>query len=119
MNEWATSADPKDVFLKYDLDGDYFLDFKEFSFLNIFENIKYGPLSKCKNCLTKIKSEIYEFFDYLDCDKDGFISSEDMNKAFENLKTDFKVLATMINDFTLKTMELKSATLDIKDFSFG
>lgn len=29
------------------------------------------------------------------------------------------MLSTMVNDFVLKTMELKTATLDAKDFSFG
>lgn len=42
-----------------------------------------------------------------------------MYKAFKNLKTEYKVVASMINDFVLKTMELSSATLDVKDYSFG
>ena len=63
--------------------------------------------------------ELQDFFDYLDCDKDGLISSEDIFRAFKNLKTDFPVKSSMINDFVLKTMDSKTASLDNRDFLYG
>lgn len=87
--------------------------------MNILENIKFGANTKSKNVLTSIKSEIYDFFEYMDCDKDGYITSENIFKSFKILKTEYPMLSTMVNDFVLKTMELKTATLDVKDFSFG
>lgn len=60
---------------KYDINGDYYLNFKEFAYLNILENIKYGASSGSKYDLNGIKTEVYDFFDYMDCDKDGFVSA--------------------------------------------
>lgn len=46
--------------------------------MNIFENIKSGPKSKCENCFKATKEIIGEFFKYTDCNKDGFISAENL-----------------------------------------
>ena len=35
------------------------------------------------------------------------------------MKTVFPVRTTMTNDFVIKTMEINTATLDIKDFTYG
>ena len=40
-------------------------------------------------------------------------------KKIKNLKTVFPVRTTMTNDFVIKTMEINTATLDIKDFTYG
>jgi hypothetical protein len=37
----------------------------------------------------------------------------------KNMKTDFPVTTTMVNDFVIKTMETNTASLDIKDFTYG
>jgi len=48
------------------------LNLMEFVYMNIRENAKSSPSeSSCTNCLEKTKKEIYGFFDYLDCNKDG------------------------------------------------
>ncbi len=35
------------------------------------------------------------------------------------MKTPFPVTTTMVNDFVIKTMEINTAQLDIKDFTYG
>jgi len=35
------------------------------------------------------------------------------------MKTVYPVRTTMTNDFVIKTMEINTATLDIKDFTYG
>lgn len=37
----------------------------------------------------------------------------------KNMKTAFPVTTTMVNDFVIKTMETNTASLDIKDFTYG
>ena len=36
-----------------------------------------------------------------------------------NIEIDSKVTTTMVNDFVCKSMEFKTAHLDIKDFTYG
>jgi len=67
----------------YDIDGEEFnddssIDFQECTYMNIFENIKSSPKSKCENCFKATKEIIGEFFKYSDCNKDGFISAENL-----------------------------------------
>lgn len=52
-------------------------------------DINKSPFAKCENCFKELKKELNEFFDYLDCNKDGQISAEDMYKAFKNMKLEF------------------------------
>jgi hypothetical protein len=66
-----------------------------------------------------VKKELRKFFDYLDCNKDHFVSSEDIYKGLLNMKTAHPITTTMTNDFVLKTMEIVTATLDDKDFIHG
>jgi Ca2+-binding EF-hand superfamily protein len=46
--------------------------------MNIFENAKVKSTNACTNCLEKTKVAIKEFFDYIDCNKDGNISAENI-----------------------------------------
>lgn len=39
--------------------------------------------------------------------------------GMKNMKTAFPVTTTMVNDFVIKTMETNTASLDIKDFTYG
>jgi hypothetical protein len=97
------------------MEDTYCMKFREFVYMNINENVKATGGSRCTNCLKASKIEIDDFFNYLDCDKDGYVTSENFFLGFKNLKTDFPVTATMFNAFILKNMEIKTATLDIKD----
>jgi hypothetical protein len=62
---------------------------------------------------------IIDFFNYLDCEQTGFISSTNIYEGLKNMKIPFKVRTTMTNDFVIKAMEINTAKLDIKDFTYG
>ncbi len=40
---WKGAHEAKEIITKYDLNGDYLINFKEFCYMNILENIKFGP----------------------------------------------------------------------------
>jgi len=110
----------------YDIDGEVLndksaLDVEEVTYMNIFENIKSGPKSKCENCFKTTKAVIEQFFKYLDCNKDGFVSAENIYNGMTNMKgLPYPTTTTsMVNDFVLNTMEHHSALLDIFDFNYG
>jgi Ca2+-binding EF-hand superfamily protein len=55
--------------------------------MNIRENIQSDmDASAATNALEKTKKEISTFFDYLDCNDDGFISAENMYMGMKNMK---------------------------------
>jgi len=100
----------------------FLLNFREFVFGNIetnIENVVTNTVSNCKNCFADVKKDIAEFFDYIDCDRSGSASAEELHKAFKNMKTDFPLDTTMINDFTMKADEPVTATLDKKSFVYA
>jgi len=122
----ASAIDPVNIIATYDIDGEELndksgLDLQEFTYFLIFENIKSGTKSKCTNCLEKTKEVINDFFKYLDCNKDGLLSAENIFNGMSNMKglPYPNTTTTMVNDFVLNTMEHKSASLDIFDFSYG
>jgi len=71
---------------KYDFNGDGRLSAREFLFYAIWEN--YRNYAQCqKFCFKKIIEEkIDPLFAYLDCDKDGYINSENIWEGFKYLK---------------------------------
>jgi len=126
-SKWDRAAviDAVKVLQQYDIDGQQIddrsgLDLEEFTYFLIFENIKSGTKSKCVNCLERTKVVIDQFFKYLDCNKDGFLSAENIYNGMTNMKgLPYTTTTTMVNDFVLNTMEHKTALLDIFDFSYG
>jgi len=90
--------------------------------MNIRENIASDPnVSPCKDCLQKVKKDIYGWFNYLDCDEDGLINAENIYYGMKNMKgfNHEKTTTTMVNSFVINTMEHSSAALDVIDFNFG
>lgn len=89
--------------------------------MNIFENIKTKPTFSCTNCFGDTKKVIKEFFDYLDCNKDGNVSGENLYNGMKNMKglPYPETTTTMVNEFMLNSMEHEAATLDLVDFNFG
>lgn len=89
--------------------------------MTIVENIKTKASFPCTNCFTDTKKVIKEFFDYLDCNKDGNISSENLYWGMSNMKglPYPETTTTMVNDFVLNTMDHESGALDMIDFNFG
>jgi len=59
-------------------DEDGALNLKEFVYFNIYENIKVSGENDCKHCFKETKGYIDDFFDYLDCNHDGFVSAENI-----------------------------------------
>jgi len=122
----ASAIIPEHLLEVYDLecevvDDKCALDLQEFVYMNIFENIKSGPKSKCENCFKKTKTVIEQFFQYLDCNKDGLVTAENMFNGMSNMKglPYPTTTTTMVNDFVLNTMEHKSAGLDVFDMYYG
>jgi len=88
--------------------------------MNIFENIAVSSENECKNCFRNTKIQIDAFFDYVDCNHDGFVSAENIWHGMNNLKNlPYKTTTTMINDFILHAMEYESAGIDRRDFTYG
>lgn len=88
--------------------------------MNIFENIAVSSENDCKHCFKTTKEQIDAFFDYCDCNGDGFVSAENMFHGMANLKDiPYKTTTTMINDFVLHAMEHTSAGMDRRDFTYG
>lgn len=125
--KWGVKKNPILIIREYDIEGEEYneehskIDMQEFTYMNIFENIKSKATHSCTNCLGATKKIIKEFFDYIDCNHDGNISAENLYWAMSNMK-DLpykKTTTTMTNDFFLNTMEHSAAALDEVDFMFG
>jgi hypothetical protein len=56
------NARPIDLFERYDVNGDYFLEFKELAYMAILENLKVGQNSQCTACLKDIRNELNNFY---------------------------------------------------------
>jgi hypothetical protein len=84
--KWGMKKKPEALFHEMDIKSANGLNLKEIIFSAIYINKQPGL--KCTNCFEKLKEEIDEFFDFIDCNKDGQISAEDIMKAFKNLKVD-------------------------------
>lgn len=98
------------------------INLQEFVYLNIRENIQSDmDASAATNAFEKTKKEISGFFDYLDCNEDGFISAENLYMGMKNMKKMQyeKTTTTMVNAFIINTMEHSSAGIDKIDMQFG
>jgi len=126
-SKWVTKSDAETIIKKYAIESEEygeettFLTFREFSYANIFENIKAKPTSPCTNCYGDTKKVIAEFFKYSDCNKDGMVTAENLYYGMTNMKDLAypKTTTTMVNDFILNTMEHESSAVDITDFTYG
>ena len=98
---------------------------REFLFFEIEFFSKRVLDQDCQNCLKDTRKKIKEFFDYADCSGKSLINSENLFKAviflkkIENLETTIPVTTSMVNDFFLKSMEINSATIDLKEFTYS
>jgi hypothetical protein len=83
---------------------------------------KYQSKKNCMNCLRETRISIDDFFQFLDCDKDGLVSAEDIHKHTRtvmesyNLKKAFETI--QVNDFILKSKEDPSfPEMNLVDFT--
>jgi Ca2+-binding EF-hand superfamily protein len=123
---------------KFDFDGDGRLNPSEFIILSIVNNISIFKTLQCKaNCYTDILNSIIDpLFAYLDCDQDGYVSSENMWIGLVNFKRkDPKLFSmytcqmptelnkgyrtTSCNDFILKNYKKADGFVDKDEFRAG
>lgn len=80
---------------------------------------KATVIFKCEHCLKKTREALDVLFNYLDCNQMGWIDANMIYGGLKNLDVKVKPSTTMTNDFVLKAMEFNTASLDIKDFTYG
>ncbi len=129
---------PKKLVDKFDFDGDGRLNPSEFILFAIWNNRKIFRLPECKQyCFEEIfKAKIDPLFAFLDCDQDGYISSENMWNTLSLLKRKDPTKYSMYNcvmpsvlnkgyrtiscnDFILKNYNKADGYLDINEFRAG
>ena len=135
---WTSSIQPfflKKLIDKFDFDGNGRLDSREFLFYAIWEN--YKTYYTCKNHCFKelIESTITPLFTFFDCDRDGYINSENLWEGLKYLKRTkpnysiykcevpnaynkfYRTHAT--NDFILKNYNIADGYLNNEEFRKG
>lgn len=104
-SKWVTKNSAEVLLRKFNIEEEEygeettFLTFREFTYANIFENIKAKATAPCTNCFGDTKKVITEFFKYSDCNKDGLVSSENLYYGMTNMKdlAYEKTTTTMVN----------------------
>lgn len=104
-SKWVTKESAEMILKKYAIESEEygedttFLTFREFTYANIFENIRAKATSACTECFGDTKKVITEFFKYSDCNKDGLVSSENLYYGMTNMKdlAYEKTTTTMVN----------------------
>jgi Ca2+-binding EF-hand superfamily protein len=120
---------------EYDSNGDHRLSTTEFVLAMILHNQKSLFESTCKNCLDVfLKDFLDPIFTFADCDKDGYVTTENLWKALKYLdrKTDegkynmYKCLingqplrTNSVNDFMLKCRGMKTGRVSRSEFVIG
>ncbi len=117
---WDMSDDPlstaKLVLKQHDVNENGSLNFKEFSWYAIKETSPYNKDFKCQSCLENIRKELHEFFDFIDCNSNGSISSEELYRALNKLEAKKAADSRETNDFVLKADPRKKGFLKRVDF---
>jgi Ca2+-binding EF-hand superfamily protein len=129
---------PKKLVDRYDFDGDGRLNPTEFILLAINNNREIFRLPECKQyCFEELfKAKIDPIFRFMDCDQDGYISSENMWNVLSLLKRPNVAQYNMYNcimpsvlnkgyrtisdnDFILKNSRKFDGFVDITEFRAG
>jgi Ca2+-binding EF-hand superfamily protein len=129
---------PKKLVDRYDFDGDGRLNPTEFILLAINNNKEIFRLPECKQyCFEELfKAKIDPIFRFMDCDQDGYISSENMWNVLSLLKRPNVAQYNMYNcimpsvlnkgyrtisdnDFILKNSRKFDGFVDITEFRAG
>jgi len=142
ISTWGWSKPSDENFAKrlldrFDFDGDGRLNPSEFILLSIINNAKILGEIECKtHCYNKIISDLIDpIFTYLDCNKDNFVSSENLWVGMQSLRrptwaysmylcrmptvlnNNFRT--TSCNDFILKNFKEKDGFLNKQEFRIG
>jgi len=109
----------KEIITDYDMNGDHFLNYQEFNLMMLELTSKTMIPLKCQNCLENSRKELKTLFEYLDCDKDGIIDSEDLWNGWKEMKS-FELFTTACtNDLLLKCDTNNDAQLTPQEFIEG
>ena len=134
VNNW--SLDKVDDFAKsfiqsYDMNMDGRLSPREFILGSIWQNKKILSSDDCTLCYNKLTDKIDGIFSYIDCNKDGLISSKDIMDKLKNLRRDTTkwnyfslanqatIRTAVTNDFVLKNMASIKGMLTKAEFRLG
>jgi hypothetical protein len=107
----------KESFDDFDFNGDGRLDKREFILFSIIHNKNLENTKECSNCYDDIfETFIYPMFTFLDCDKDRWISSEDIWNGLKKLKRNSPAYSLYNCHLVLKQIEKYPRTISINDF---
>jgi len=109
----------RETFENFDNNGDHFLNYQELILWMVETTAKSITPLKCNHCLMNSRKKLKILFDYMDCDKNGFIDSEDMWNGWSEMKT-FELFTTAsTNDLLLKSDINGDARLSPQEFIEG
>ncbi len=104
---------------------------REFILGSIWQNKKILGSDDCDLCYANLIDKIDGIFKYIDCDKDGLISSKDIYDNIQHLRRDTskwnffslanqaKIRTAVTNDFVLKNMASVNGMLNKQEFRLG
>ncbi len=117
--------------VKYDMNGDGRLSPRELILGSIWTNSPIFLSGDCKLCYEDIVEQLNGVFYYMDCDKDGLLSAEDIYIGLQKMRRKSKkhnfyllsniatIRTAVVNDFVLKNMESKRGTVNKNEFIRG
>ena len=134
--KWDTSKikdDPIKYFIyHYDFNGDGRLSVREFLVASIHANYDNLGSNYCYYCYEKIVQELIDpIFEFCDCDKNGYLSADELWVGLQMLKESHKynfynckinqseIRTSVINDFILKADRTKTGVISKKDFRYS
>ncbi len=134
-NKWYIDKGVDDYaksFIKdFDMNSDGRLNARELILGSIWHNKKILSSDECTLCYADLVDKIDGIFSYIDCDKDGLISSEDIYEHLQYLRRDTSkwnyfslanqatIRTAVSNDFILKNMSSVRGMLNKPEFRLG
>jgi len=134
-NKWVEDgdSDTAKAFVKsYDLNQDGRLSPRELILGSILHNKNILGDDVCKICYNSLTDKIDGIFDYVDCDSDGLVSSEDLWKNIGFLRRETKkwnflalgkngadIRTAVTNDFILKNQNSIKGLVNKSEFRLG
>ncbi len=116
---------------KFDMNGDGRLNPRELILGTLEHNNHILGSAECTHCMEGVVGKIDAIFQYLDCDNDGKIISEDIYANLPQIKRStslFDIFAVgksegirtdAVNDFILKNSKIEKGALNMKEFRKG
>lgn len=137
LKEWKWGVDlnqedyARTFIQKYDINGDGRLNPRELILGAIDQNKHLLGTAICMNCFFDVIKKIDAIFMYIDCNSDGFISSEDLWNNLPKLKRNTPkynmfalskqgyIRTSSVNDFILSNMNTQNGLLNKNEFRIG